>query len=149
MGINSKISAETVLNSLGSLSDKATFLQHLNLAVKALLTTDLVAHCQVANVRDNVLILHLDAAAWATALHYQTTDLLAQLRQQKQYAAIKSIQYKIRPVDGQRKAAVMESTKPLSTTTRKLLSETAKSVSNKELAEALDKLSRRGESRSP
>jgi hypothetical protein len=142
MGINTKISAETVLNSLGSLSDKATFLQRLNLAVKALLTTDLVAHCQVANVRDNVLILHLDGAAWATALHYQTTDLLAQLRQQKQYAAIKSIQYKIRPADGERKTVAAEAVKPLSTNTRKLLSDTAKSVNNKELAEALARLSK-------
>ncbi|MSP53197.1 MAG: DUF721 domain-containing protein [Gammaproteobacteria bacterium] len=142
MGSNTKISAKTVLNSLGSFSDKATFLQRLNLAVKALLTTDLMAHCQVANVRDNVLILHLDTAAWATALHYQITDLLAQLRQQPPYAAIKSIQYKIRPLDGQRKVARIEWAKPLSTNTRKLLSDTAKSVSNKELAEALKRLSK-------
>ena len=142
MGSNTKISAKTVLNSLGSLSDKATFLQRLNLAVKALLPSDLAAHCQVANVRDNVLILHLDTAAWATALHYQTTDLLSQLRQQACYAGLRTIQYKIRPTEGERKKVVTEA-KPLSVATRKLLSDTANNLGNKELAEALKRLSKR------
>ena len=149
MGLNTKISVGSVLTSLGSLSDKANYLQQLNLAVKALLAVDLAHHCQVANVREHVLILHLDAAEWATALHYQIADLLSQLRQQLPYVSLKSIQYKIRPADGERKIIHAKLVKPLSANTRKLLNDTAKSVKNKELAEALNKLSCRGESRSP
>lgn len=144
MGINSKISAETLLSSLGSLSDKADYLRRLNLAVQALLTTELAAHCQVANVRDNVLILYLDNAHWATQLHYQLTDLCSQLRQQQKYAGLRSIQYKIRPSSDAVKATTTKTKViPLSLATRKLLSDIAKSVGNKELAEALKKLSRR------
>jgi hypothetical protein len=142
MGLNTKISADSVLKTLGSLSNKASYLRHLNLAVQALLPEDLAAHCQVANVRDNVLVLHLDGAEWATALHYQVSDLLSQLRQQAAYARLKSIQYKIRPVARRRKIAAVEPAKPLSLKTRKLLEDTAKSVKNKELAEALARLSK-------
>ena len=140
MGLNTKISADSVLKTLVSLSDKAKYLQCLNLSVKALLPGDLALHCQVANVRENVLILHLDTAEWATALHYQIADLLSQLREQQAYVALKSIQYKIRPVDGPAKKPIKEAIKPLSSATRKLLDDMAKSVKNKELAEALAKL---------
>ena len=137
-----KFDVKTVLTSLGSLSNKAAYLQRLNLAVKALLPVEQAANCHVANVRDNILILHLDSAEWATALHYQNTDLLAQLRQQPSYAGLKSIQYKIRPLGGQTKKTSIEPAKPLSLKTQKLLADTAKSMKNKELAEALAKLSK-------
>lgn len=143
MGTNSKIAAETVIHSLGSLSDKANYLKHLNKALQVLLPKDLVTHCQVANVRDNVLVLHLDSAEWATQLHYQTAELLNQLRQQKCYAALRSIQYKIRPVASKNKIIATPVATPLSSTTRDLLSETAKTLKNKELAEVLERLSKR------
>jgi hypothetical protein len=143
MSTNHKISAETVLNSLGSLSDKAAYLSSLDRAVKALLSSELAAHCQVANVRDNVLILHLDAAEWATQLHYQLGDLLNQLRQQTGYAGLRTVQYKIRPAEGEKKIIAKVPAKPLSNATRKLLSEMANSMENKELAEALSRLSKR------
>jgi len=143
MVTNSKISANTLLNSLGSLSDKADYLCRLDRAVKALLSTDIAKHCQVANVRDNVLILHLNSAEWATQLHYQTTELLTQLHQQKCYAGLRSIQYKIRPVIRENKKEQVPSATPLSPTTRDLLRDTAKTVKDKELAAVLEKLSKR------
>lgn len=143
MVINSKISANTLLNSLGALSNKAEYLHHLDHAVKALLSRDIAKHCQVANVRDNVLILHLDSAEWATQLHYQTTELLTQLRQEKCYAGVRSIQYKIRPVESKNKKEQIQAVTPLSPTTRDLLSETAKTIKDKDLAEVLERLSKR------
>lgn len=138
-----KIAVKNVLNSLGSLSDKAEYLRRLDHVVKILLSADLAQHCQVANVRDNVLILHLDSAEWATQLHYHTAELLNQLRQQKCYVALCSIQYKIRPAASKNQKKATLAAAPLSATTRDLLRKTAKTLENKELAEVLERLSAR------
>lgn len=85
---------------LNSTSHIRTLLAHaarieaLTILVCDTLPTPLNQHCRVANVRDDVLILHADAAAWATKLHYHLPTL------QKRLAEIGptfQIQIKVRP----------------------------------------------------
>ena len=64
-----------------------------------LLPENLQKHCFVVNYRQGVLILHIDAATWGTQLRYLLPDLLQQLRKDKQFAQLSSIEYKVRPQD--------------------------------------------------
>lgn len=95
----SKSSKEILSTSaqLNSLVDKTLYLKKLEQSLTALLPPLLTPHCSVANVRQDQLILHVDAASWGMQLRYLTKDLLNQLRQEKSFAQISAIKYKIRP----------------------------------------------------
>ena len=43
---------------------------------RALLPQDLASECRVANVRDQVLTVHINNAAWATRLRFLTGESL-------------------------------------------------------------------------
>ncbi len=48
-------------------------------------------HCQVANLRDTVLVMQVDASVWATKLHYQSPVLLEHVRKNG-WPAVKTIE---------------------------------------------------------
>lgn len=90
--------------NLKSLVNKVNFLNQLNQRLQTLLDAPLAKHCKVANVRQNILILYVDSAAWGMKLRYFIPQLLEALRNDNTLAYISSIEYKIRPADHRKTA---------------------------------------------
>lgn len=72
---------QTIVGSsaLASLLVKARQLQAMQRTLQPLLPLELQPHCQVANTRDQTLILAVDSAAWGMRLQFLYPQLLAQL----------------------------------------------------------------------
>lgn len=121
-------------------------LEHLNRALQHCLPTPLNQHCQVANLRDNTLILHADSSAWALKLRYSTTRLLQQLRQQPRLQALRTIEVKVRPIS----IAMVRPEKirhaHMSKKTARLLDDIADNIIDDRLKMALRRLARHGQS---
>lgn len=60
----------------------AACMQCLSQALHAHLGPPFDAHCQVANVRDGMLVVQADSSAWAAKLRFQVAAILAHLNQQ-------------------------------------------------------------------
>ncbi len=71
-------------------------LEMLNRTLRGCIPAPLNQHCQVANLRDNILILHADSSAWALKLRYSSRTLVQQLRQ-RGLPALSTIEVKVRP----------------------------------------------------
>ena len=65
--------------------------------LRALLPQEVAAECQVANVRDQVLSVHINNAAWATRFRLLVPDLLPRLRQLADFAAVTDVRVKVQP----------------------------------------------------
>jgi hypothetical protein len=66
--------------------------------LRALLPQDLASECRVANVRDQVLTVHINNAAWATRLRFQIPQLIESLRRLADFASVNEIRLKVVPV---------------------------------------------------
>ena len=71
--------------SLGNLRHKVTELTAFNQRLQAILPEELRPHCQVANYRDQKLIVMCDSAAWSTRIRFMEQDLLKKLRTDKHF----------------------------------------------------------------
>jgi hypothetical protein len=66
--------------------------------LRALLPQDLASECRVANVRDQVLTVHINNAAWATRLRFLTPGLLLNLNRLADFTTVNEIRLKVVPV---------------------------------------------------
>lgn len=81
--------------NLHKLLDKLEQLKQLNQFVAAHLEPSLAAQCQVANLRDGILILSTTSPAWKHKLRFVTLDLLSALRANPAWSSLKSIEVRI------------------------------------------------------
>jgi len=65
--------------------------------LRALLPQDLASECRVANVRDQVLTVHINNAAWATRLRFLIPGLLAGLNRLADFTAVNDVRLKVVP----------------------------------------------------
>ncbi|MDH5433484.1 MAG: DciA family protein [Gammaproteobacteria bacterium] len=79
-----------------SLLDRLDKIHILNNTLQCKLNATLSKHCRVVNVRQNILVIAADSAAWATKLRYQVTDLLSFFRQSG-YVGLGNIEIIIKP----------------------------------------------------
>lgn len=84
-------------NTLGNLLKKVDQLNEFNRIFAQYLEPPIAAHCKVANVQNNCLIVIVDSGNWATQLRFHIPDLLAKLRAHPHMHALKSICCKTRP----------------------------------------------------
>jgi len=82
--------------SLRTLLQHAQELLRLDQRVKAALDSPLNRHCYVANFRDEILILHVDSAVWATRLRFQLPELTTHM-QDKGMPSLRQIRIKVKP----------------------------------------------------
>ena len=68
--------------------------------MRALLPQDLASECRVANVRDQVLTVHINNAAWATRLRFLVPGLIESLRRLTDFTSVDEIRLKVVPVAG-------------------------------------------------
>jgi len=120
---------------------KAQELNRLNRAVKISLPLDCHNHMQIADIRDNQLIILTDSPVWQTRLRMYSQTILEALHQ---HAGIKLNRVTLRLTPEKR---IIEETPPvfrtLSDSNSKLIEQTANSISDPALQAALLKLSRK------
>ena len=66
--------------------------------LRALLPQDIALECRVANVRDQVLTVHINNAAWATRLRFLIPAVLPNLNRLADFTAVNEIRLKVVPV---------------------------------------------------
>jgi hypothetical protein len=86
-------------SELTHLFAKLSQLQAINQSLKKILTKDLALHCQAGGLEAGNLALIADSAAWATKLRYQSSEILQTLRQEKEFAGLKSIHIAVKTPD--------------------------------------------------
>lgn len=79
-------------NALGRLMGKVNHLRALNQCLCEILEPTVAKHCQVANFRDDCLILAVDSSAWMARLRLMTPELLEKLRKYSHFKGLKSVE---------------------------------------------------------
>ncbi|MCK5876015.1 MAG: DUF721 domain-containing protein [Candidatus Marithrix sp.] len=82
---------------LYSLSQHCQILKSINSKFNNSLPSPLSEHCQVANWRENTLIVHTDSSLWATRLRYMTPFLIANWQKELSMPTINKIIVQVRP----------------------------------------------------
>ncbi|HGX92038.1 MAG TPA: DUF721 domain-containing protein [Candidatus Tenderia sp.] len=116
-------------------------LQQLNRRLQNNLPKPLQKHCQVANRRDNTLVVTVDSPVWATKLRLFVPKLTKILRTDN----ISQIEVCVRPANGSPKRRTFRPPPHMSTAASGLLSQLANCTSDQKLRKALIRLARHGE----
>lgn len=155
--INAKSSYQSTANhrSLANLLQNSQLLRdfvfklqqlyQINQTVRYKLPPDLQPHCQVANLREGTLILTTTSPTWNHKLRFHRLELLSSLRADPAWAGLKAIELKVEYLPTVNTDVHISSNpaKSLSKAAAKALARTADTISNRRLAEALIKLSKR------
>ena len=81
---------------LEQLLGRVEILRKLDQTIKQQLPEPMHAHCQVANIKENQLVIFADSQAWATRLRYQRNELISSLKKSPEFARINDIEIKVR-----------------------------------------------------
>lgn len=141
-------SAETRISRListsnspvGRLVSRAHRMIALQKAVNEVLPADCRDYCRPASYRNGVLKLQADSAAWATKLRFQQPLILNALKQRRGFADLRKIQVKVIP--NYDKPKIQVAAKPISAASAEHLRETADSIDQPELSEALRRIAK-------
>ncbi len=106
--------------------------------LRALLPQDLASECRVANVRDQVLTVHINNAAWATRLRFLVPGLLRSLNRLADFTAVSDVRLKVVPLIAESTASTRRRT--LRPPDRVSLLELASGVDDAELCSAILRL---------
>lgn len=126
-------------HKLRGLLDHAHYLSAVQKRVSAHLSSPLNEHCHVANINHQVLIMHIDSAAWLQAFRFEMKPLLDYLNT-LDMGTIREIKSFIRPIKPLKIEVHQTTRPPLSKNNISLLLATADAVRDAELAESLRKL---------
>ena len=128
--------------SLREMSRHAKRLKQLTSKVRSLLDTNCSAHCIVANLRDQTLVLQTTSPAWLAKLRFQIPTLIDAFKNTS--TPVTNIQIKVVP-ETQTETTHENNFKPqyLSPSTAELLEGVANDISNSELKSSLLRLSKR------
>lgn len=121
-------------------------LEALNRTLRGCIPAPLSQHCQVANLRDNILVLHADSSAWALKLRYSSRALLQQLRQ-RGVPGLSAVEVKVRPHNAVINRPEKIRHAHMSGKTAQLLDSIADDISDSRLKAALQHLARHGRAR--
>ena len=66
--------------------------------MRAFLPAELNSVCEVANVRDHLLTVHIHNAAWATRFRFLVPELLPKLNALADFARVREIRVRVAPV---------------------------------------------------
>ncbi len=128
------------------LLNHATQLATLAPLVQAALPAELRPHCQLANWRQNCLILTVDNPVWANRLHYQIPTLLKQLKTEPALYNLSRLEYYVKPAEFTTKnirSNPAHQQHRLSSHSAELLRDSAEAINDPGLRQALLKLAQR------
>lgn len=126
---------------LSGLLDHSKQIRRLTLLLRQQLPANMAAHCRVANLRNDTLILAADSPAWSSKLRFHADNLLKTLNKKYDLGA-KNVRIIVVPEAALPKQKPLHRT-PISAATASLLEQCAESEHDPALREALLKLSRR------
>jgi hypothetical protein len=66
--------------------------------LRALLPQELASECRIGNVRDHVLTVHINNAAWATRLRFLVPELLQSLNRLADFTTVTDVRLKVVPL---------------------------------------------------
>lgn len=121
--------------------NKIEYLKQLNSLLQKYLPIDMAQHAMVANKRQNVLIIALDSAAWATKFRFIIPELLKKFSQSAELKGIQTIEWYIQHLTFSQNK--LQRSIVLSCENAKLLQETAESIPSPILQKALQRLASR------
>ncbi len=119
-----------------NLAQKIAALRQLNELWRKYIDIKLAQHTQVANWRNNCLVIEIDSASWATHIRYLLPELLIKLKTEKELAELKYIEWYIQPISTSNKIKSREP-QPLSAENCLLLKEAAEHITHEKLKKAL------------
>ncbi len=124
---------------LGSWSKRAHSLSQLKQALWSALPVSLQAHCELANLRGNLLIVTAGSSVWASQLRHHADLLRTRARQLR--LPIERVE--VRVVPSHRRPLKSKVHRPLSTTAKQHLSNVAAQTSDDDLRAILQRIATR------
>jgi hypothetical protein len=82
-------------NALGGLLAHTERLQRAQRLLHTHLPASLAQHCQVANIKEDMIVVHADSSAWAAKLRFHVAGMLAQLIQQQEFSSLRAVRIKV------------------------------------------------------
>lgn len=130
-------------DSLDGLIRRGRQLHGLNILLGELLGTELASHCQLANIRENTLILATDSSAWATRLRYMAPQLIQQLKGDKRLNGIDTVHVIITPPVSPGDTSHPVRRASMSESASECINQCAEGISDPQLSSALKHLAKR------
>jgi hypothetical protein len=127
-------------NTLAALHQRISDIQMYQDKLKAILPTPLCDHFILANIDEHSATLHTDNSAWAARLRFKIPEILDCIRKLCDVDPSYSIRIKVIPPEN--KVTLPESTLYLSDENAQLIRDTASSITDPVLRDALIRLSR-------
>ncbi len=132
-------SLNEIINSndeLTRLYQHIEFLSSLDKTLQEFLPANLKSHCTVANLSNQTLVLHSDAAVWATRLRYLTPEILNFMRTHCNQKSLKTIRIRVNPLQ---QAPMVNSRQKMTLTksSADLFKQVANSVTDENLQKSL------------
>ncbi len=128
-------------SQITELITQARKLEFLNNKLLDLLPLPLPHHCHLAKMDKQTLVIVVDSPIWSARLRYSIPDLLAKLKHQSQYfIPIKNIEIKVNPTWHTQTRVNTLKPKPISKKTAKCLKDTANTIENATIKNALLKM---------
>ncbi len=119
-------------------------LHGLGVLLGEILGPELAAHCHLANIRGNTLVVAASSTAWATRVRYQSPQLLQKIKCEERLRSIDTIHVRITSPTSQA-ASTSHSTRhaSMSEAASECLSQCAEGIDDKNLSTALRHLAKR------
>jgi len=128
-------------NQLSRLSKRARYLSQLNYILQQVMPPQFSAHCQLANISEQTLIVHTDNASYASLLRFQANTLCKALSEHLTQPVTK-LEVKVRPKFSPIKTEIT-STISLPKDAADALEQTAETMEEGPLKAALQRLAER------
>ena len=100
VAVSSPLNVSTIVArfaQLKQLTDRAKRLGELNQALLACIPSELVAHVQLATVRDDCVVIQAEGSTWAGQLRFKTPQILEKLKTHPEFREIRSIRVRNAP----------------------------------------------------
>jgi len=128
-------------SQITELITQARKLEFLNNKLLDLLPLPLPHHCHLAKMDKQTMVIVVDSPIWSARLRYSIPDLLAKLKHQSQYfIPIKNIEIKVNPTWHTQTQVNTLKPKPISKKTAQCLKDTANTIDNATIKNALLKI---------
>lgn len=103
--------------------------------------SDLSAHIDIYDLKDNILVAHADHPGWAQMFQMKKTAILKKIQKKFPELTVKDIKVKFKDNEFEKKAVKIEETIP-----KKMNLELSKAVDDKDFSNLLEKFKKRSES---
>ncbi|HCC82743.1 MAG TPA: hypothetical protein DEQ25_16395 [Methylophaga sp.] len=130
---------------LQQISKRAQKLTQLNSILQEILPSQFAGHCQLANMKDNKIIIHTENAAIASLLRFHSATICKTFSSELS-TQIERVEVKVKPQHPTEKSAKSNMI-DMSNNNAALIAQTAAGLDDGQLKAALHKLAKRGKTR--